>query len=193
MSNDGGLEWSLRANEEALLGRNLHSLTASPEGGAVVLGPARMRILKSADGGKTWSALPAPRRLPSKGNLAASAGRTRVHALRAVSLDAGKAKLVLFAGTDAGLFRSSNLGATWEPVKAAGLTGIPVLSVDAPSNGASRLAARTSSGLFISVDGGRAWQPAMLPDASYYLYDLALPAEPRRGDSGSNFARPVAF
>ncbi len=30
VSDDGGLEWSLRANEEALLGRNLHSLTASP-------------------------------------------------------------------------------------------------------------------------------------------------------------------
>jgi photosystem II stability/assembly factor-like uncharacterized protein len=51
-----------------------------------------------------------------------------------------------------------------------------VLAVDAPSNGASRLAVRTSSGLFISVDGGRTWQPALLPD-SYYLYDLALPAD----------------
>jgi photosystem II stability/assembly factor-like uncharacterized protein len=91
-------------------------------------------------------------------------------------VDSDKAKLVLFAGTDAGLFRSSNLGTTWEQVKAAGLTGFPVLAVDAPSNGAARLAARTSSGLFISVDLGRTWQPAMLPDASYYLYDLALPA-----------------
>jgi photosystem II stability/assembly factor-like uncharacterized protein len=62
-------------------------------------------------------------------------------------------------------------------VKAAGLTGVPVLAVDAPSSGASRLAARTSSGLFISVDEGRTWQPALLPDASYYLYDLALPAD----------------
>ena len=29
VSSDGGLQWSLRANEEALQGRNLHSLTAS--------------------------------------------------------------------------------------------------------------------------------------------------------------------
>ena len=29
VSSDGGLQWSLRANEEALHGRNLHSLTAS--------------------------------------------------------------------------------------------------------------------------------------------------------------------
>ncbi len=178
VSNDGGLEWSLRANEEALLGRNLHSLTASPGGSAVVFGASEDAILKSADGGKTWSSLPAPRLLPSKGHLVvANAGRTRIHALRAVSVSSVSSdKLVLFAGTDAGLFRSSNLGTTWEQVKAAGLTGIPVLAVEAPSNGASRLAARTSSGLFISVDGGHAWQPAMLPDDSYYLYDLALPA-----------------
>jgi photosystem II stability/assembly factor-like uncharacterized protein len=177
VSTDGGLEWSLSANEEALLGRNLHSLTASPSGGTIVFGASEDAILKSADGGKTWSALPAPRLLPGKGHpVAASAGRTRIHALRAVALDLDKAKLVLFAGTDAGLFRSSNLGTTWEQVKAAGLTGIPVLAVDAPSSGASRLAVRTSSGLFVSVDQGRSWQPAMLPDNSYYLYDLALPA-----------------
>jgi photosystem II stability/assembly factor-like uncharacterized protein len=173
VSSDGGMEWSLRANEEALLGRNLHSLTAS-SGGTVVFGASEDAILKSADGGKTWSALPAPRLLPTKGHLViANAGRTRIHALRAASVSD---KLVLFAGTDAGLFRSANLGITWEQVKAAGLTGIPVLAVDAPSEGASRLAARTSSGLFISVDGGRTWQPASLPDDSYYLYDLALPA-----------------
>lgn len=184
VSNDGGLEWSLRANEEALLGRNLHSLTASPSDGTLLFAASEDAILKSADGGKTWSTVPAPRIPPRfsprrQGHppTAASAGRTRIHALRAVDLDKGTLdKLVLFAGTDAGLFRSSNLGTTWEQVKAAGLTGIPVLALDAPSSGASRLAARTSSALFISDDEGRTWQPSMLPDSSYYLYDLALPA-----------------
>ena len=177
VSNDGGMEWSLRANEEALLGRNLHSLTASPESSTILFGASEDAILKSADAGKTWSALPTPRIMPRKGQPLANAVRTRIHALRAVSLDSDKNKLVLLAGTEAGLFRSSNVGTTWEQVKAAGLTGIPVQAVYSPSNGASRLAARTASGLFISVDGGRAWQPAMLPDNSYYLYDLALPAD----------------
>jgi len=176
VSNDGGLEWTLRANEEALLGRNLHSLTASPDGNAVVFGASDDAILKSVDAGKTWSQLPTPRIMPRKGQPLASAGRNRIHALRAVSLDSDKGKLALFAGTDAGLFRSSNQGTTWEQVKAAGLTGIPVQALYAPLNGVSHLAVRTSSGLFVSVDAGRTWQPAMLPDNSYYLYDLALPA-----------------
>ncbi len=175
VSVDGGLAWSLRANEEALLGRNLHSLTASPRG-AVVFGASEDAILKSADAGKTWSALPVPRPLTRNGQPVASARRNRIHALRAISPDLDQAKVVLFAGTDAGLFRSSNLGTTWEQLKATGLTGIPILAVYAPSSGASRLAVRTAAGLFISGDLGRTWQPAMLPDSSYYLYDLALPA-----------------
>lgn len=174
VSSDGGLEWTLRANEEALLGRNLHSLTASPNG--VIFGASEDGILKSADAGKTWSPLPAPRLVGRSGQPLASAGRPRIHALRAVSLDPDKGKVTLLAGTDSGLFRSSNLGTTWEQVKAAGLTGIPVQAVYTPLNGVSRLAVRTGSGLFISVDAGRTWQPAMLPDNSYYLYDLALPA-----------------
>ena len=171
VSSDGGLQWSLRANEEAILGRNFHSLTASPQS-AVVFGASEDAILKSADAGKTWSALPVPRPVLRKGEPLAAARRVRIYAVRAVASE----KLVLFAGTDAGLFRSANLGTTWEQVKAAGLTGVPVVAVYAPASGASRLAARTNSGLFISGDAGRTWQLASLPDDSFYLYDLALPA-----------------
>jgi len=180
VSEDGGLAWSLRANEEALLGRNLHSLTALPGSGAAVFGASEDAILKSADAGKTWSAVTTPHILSKTGQPLARAGHMRIHALRAASMGSGKP--VLFAGTDAGLFRSTNQGTTWEQVKAAGITGIPVLAVEAPlvdtpSNGASRLAVRTNSGLFISVDSGGTWQPAMLPDNSYYLYELALPVD----------------
>ena len=85
-------------------------------------------------------------------------------------------KLALFAGTDAGLFRSSNSGITWEQVQAAGITGVSVLAIYAPPAGASRLAVRTDSGLFISEDSGRTWQAALVP-TGYYIYDVALPVE----------------
>jgi len=183
VSSDGGLQWSLRANEEALHGRNLHSLAASPSDPDVVFAASEDAILKSADGGKTWLPvtephLIAPRTAGSRANQTGPAihtsGRVHIHALRAVQAE--KEKLVLFAGTDAGLFRSSNSGTTWEQVKAAGLTGAAVLAIYAPPNRASWLAARTGSGLFVSEDSGRSWQEALVP-SGYYIYDVALPIE----------------
>jgi photosystem II stability/assembly factor-like uncharacterized protein len=176
VSSDGGLQWSLRANEEALNGRNLHSLTASPANADVVFAASEDAIVKSADGGKTWVPVAQPRVVvPARaGQRVHSVERVHIHAIRAVQY--GKSMLVLFAGTDAGLFRSSNSGATWEQVKAAGITGVSVQAIYAPASGASRLAARTASGLFLSEDSGHTWQPALVPDG-YYIYDVALPVE----------------
>lgn len=175
VSSDGGLQWSLRANEEALNGRNLHSLTASPANADKVFAASEDAILKSADGGKTWAAVTQPRVVvaPRPGQRVPSVGRVHIHAVRAVQY--GKGAVILFAGTDAGLFRSSNSGTTWEQVKAAGITGESVLAIYAPPSGDSRLAARTASGLFISEDSGHTWQPALVPNG-YYIYDVALPA-----------------
>jgi photosystem II stability/assembly factor-like uncharacterized protein len=187
VSSDGGLQWSLRANEEALHGHNIHSLAASPAGAEAVFAASEYAILKSVDGGKTWLPVSEPRPIAPRiaaartgGTVPAahSSGRVHIHALRAVRLekDKEKDKLVLFAGTDAGLFRSSNSGTTWEQVKAAGLTGVAVLGLYAPPSGVSRLAARTDSGLFISEDSGRTWQAALVPNG-YFIYDVALPVE----------------
>lgn len=192
VSSDGGLQWSLRANEEALQGRNLQSLTAFPSHPDVVFAASEDAILKSTDGGKIWTPIGEPRPMvtirtsprtrgararseyTSVERVSSAAGRVRIHALRAVQLEKGQD--VLFAGTDAGLFRSANSGMTWEQVKAVGTTGVPVEAIYAPARGASRLALQTSSGLFVSEDSGHTWQAASVP-IGYYLYDVALPVE----------------
>jgi photosystem II stability/assembly factor-like uncharacterized protein len=97
-------------------------------------------------------------------------GSQRIHALKLMQLD----KLVLFAGTDAGLFRSANAGMTWAQVKSPGMSDVPVLAIYAPPRGAARMAVETRSGLFVSEDGGGTWRAAFLPDSSYYIYDVAL-------------------
>jgi photosystem II stability/assembly factor-like uncharacterized protein len=171
VSDDGGAGWSLRANEAALAGRNLNSLTAAPGTDGLLFAASEDAVLKSADAGKTWSPLPVQ---PSAAASASRSGRLRVHSLQAVRANK---LLLLFAGTDGGVFRSANAGASWEQVKSAGLTGVPVLAIYAPPDGASRLAAQTRTALFVSRDTGRTWQPASLPDSSYYLYDVALPPE----------------
>jgi photosystem II stability/assembly factor-like uncharacterized protein len=86
-------------------------------------------------------------------------------------------KLVLFAGTQSGLFRSSDGGSSWERLTASGIAGVPVQAIYAPPRGASRLAVRTAGGLFVSEDAGRNWRPAPLPGNDYYVYDIALPAD----------------
>jgi len=170
VSTDGGFDWSLRANRQALLGQNLNSLVSAPGPSGLLFAAGDDAVLKSADAGKTWV------RLLSQPRVAApdsSSGRIRIHSLQALRTS----KLILLAGTQAGLFRSPNSGLSWERVTADGVAHSAVLNVYAPPAGASRVAARTVQGLFVSDDAGVTWRAASLPDTSFYLYDLALPVE----------------
>jgi photosystem II stability/assembly factor-like uncharacterized protein len=171
-SIDGGLEWTLRANDEALSGRHLNSLVAAPSRHDLLFAASQDEILKSADGGKTWVRLVMqPKAVPAR--AVQHFGRVRILSLQVAQLD----KLVLFAGTQAGLFRSSDAGSSWERLTGSGIAGVPVLAIYAPPRGASRLAVRTSGGLFVSEDAGRSWRPAPLPASDYYIYDIALPVD----------------
>jgi len=171
VSNDGGLDWTLQANERALLGRNLNSLAAAMAS-SWLYAAAEDAVLRSTDGGKTWVPLAAqPRVSPTPARP--QTARIRIYSLQTVQAD----KLVLLAGTQAGLFSSLNAGAGWTRVSDAALAGLPVLSIYTAPRG-NRIAVRTTSGLKLSDDLGRSWRPAPLPDSTYYLYDLALPADP---------------
>jgi photosystem II stability/assembly factor-like uncharacterized protein len=171
VSNDGGLDWTLQANEHALLGRNLNSLTAATASNWLYAA-AEDAVLRSTDGGKTWVPLAAQPRL-SPTPARPQAGRIRIYSLQTVQAD----KLALLAGTQAGLFRSLNAGVSWSRVNDVELAGLPVLSIYTALRG-NRIAVRTTSGLVLSEDLGRTWRPTLLPDSTYYLYDLALPADP---------------
>ncbi len=177
VSGDGGLQWSLRANEEALHGRNLNSLTASPASPNVVFAASEDAILKSTDEGKTWLSVPEPRpvRYHSRRSPACNQSDAHPHS-RATGRTAGKRQTRFIRRHGRGAipefqFRN-HLGAG----KGSGITGVSVLAIYAPPSGASRLAARTAAALFISEDSGRTWQPAQVPNG-YYIYDVALPVE----------------
>ena len=176
-SIDGGLDWTLRANEEALSGRNLNGLVAVPLKRDLLFASSQNEVLKSVDGGKTWARLMVQPKL-IRGRAAQHFGPIRIQSLRVVQLD----KPVLFAGTQSGLLRSLDTGASWERVfgngmAGNGIAGVPVQAIYSPARGASRVAVRTASGLFVSEDVGRTWRPAPLPSSGYYIYDLALPVE----------------
>ncbi|MFA4932579.1 MAG: stalk domain-containing protein [Caldisericia bacterium] len=136
---------------------------------------------------------------------AATSGATPVW--QKTSLDAGKVHAVLvdptspgtvFAGTDRGLFRSTDRGVTWEQygtgIKTSSSTTLKVLALAAARDG-SRLYAGTSAGAFRSTDGGATWSQGsgMLSGSGILRYYYAIaalavdPANPQTvyaGDSG---------
>ena len=136
---------------------------------------------------------------------AATSGATPVW--EKTSLDAGKVHAVLvhpanadtvFAGTDRGLFRSTDRGVTWGQygtgIKTSSSATLKILALAAARDG-SRLYAGTSAGVFQSADKGAVWSQGtgMLAGSGilrYYYAIMALAVDPVNpqtvyaGDSG---------
>jgi photosystem II stability/assembly factor-like uncharacterized protein len=96
-------------------------------------------LLVSSNDGRNWAA-----------SAVGLAGRT-VYAISQSKL----LNNLVYAGTDSGLFRSEDGGATWTP---AGLTGQAVTALQADLNHASAVTAGTPSALYASLDKGASWQ-----------------------------------
>ena len=67
----------------------------------------------------------------------------------------------LYAGTEGGVFKSTNSGSTWSPAS-SGLTGFnsTILALGIDPLTPSTLYAGTSGGVFKSTDAGGTWSPA---------------------------------
>jgi len=172
-SLDGGMNWTLRSSEAELGGRNLNSLAVAPSKESLLFAASANELLKSVDGGQTWSRLPIQPKL-DRSVKAQHFGQLRIQSLQVVE----GSRLALFVGTQYGLFRSADGGASWERVAAKQLGTVPVHAIYAPARGCSRLAVATGLGLFVSTDGGNSWRPAPLPAGNSYIYDVALSPDP---------------
>ena len=159
-SDDSGTSWKLRASNASFADSPVHSLVGSHGTGTLLFAATEDRLFKSVDGGKTWRPV-AFRPTP------------KTFKIEALLLLRAKAP-VLFAGTSAGLFQSLNNGLVWKEVKLAGKTGTPVISLHISPDGASRIAARTATELFVSDDGGAQFRSLGAPPVSSSINDLAL-------------------
>ena len=119
-------------------------------------------VLRSLDGGKTWQAATFPTPPPAVSCLAISPNFA--------------ADGILFAGTmEDGVFYTSDRGTTWVSWN-FGLLDLNILCLAASPNFArdETLFVGTSSGLFRSTNGGRAWREVELPSGLDPVISLAI-------------------
>ena len=148
-STDGGATWPAGGEVQRL------EVPAAPGeipvqnvlGARVVIDPidpdtlyaGALGVVKSADGGATW------RRV----------GLTRTPVL-ALAIEP-KESATLYAGTDAGLFKSANAGARWQPLHGP-LDGVRVEALAIDPEQPQAVYAGTDRGVFWTADGGHSWR-----------------------------------
>jgi hypothetical protein len=159
------------------------SVAAGPRQGLVFAGTAQ-GVFRSADGGGAWAA--ASRGLPGT-DEETGLSKTAVHALL-VHQEGRTGTVRLFAGTAKGVFRSTDLGRSWQPVSRGlpqtdGRTGESATAVQClaasvdPRTLAASVFAGSAAGLFVSGDWGETWVRAGGAAAASSIAALAVAAD----------------
>jgi photosystem II stability/assembly factor-like uncharacterized protein len=130
-SNDAGLQWAVVDGTQDMLGRAL--IFDTRQAGVVFMGTIGRGVLKSTDNGQTWSAW-------SQGLTPSTV--TSLHF---------SPQGVLYAATDAGVFRLPANGSTWADVS-HNLPKLPVTQVFAHPTVAGLVFATTPFGVYSSND-----------------------------------------
>lgn len=163
-SSDGGLHWEKIADPSALGFGNI--IAVARTGAGTLLAATSTGLYRSTDGGGAWTktvieAKPAEVQVVRKtarpvhpSARPASTVPVPLKPLHLTSLCA--LNNAIMAGTEAGLYRSTDEGLTWSLVAADGLSIINLLS-------AREALALTAGRLLVSLDDGATWQLRHLP------------------------------
>lgn len=168
-SEDGGSTWRRDGKSVVLDGPVLTSLSSAPEGDTPLFAATENQLLKSSDGGKTWLTVP----VLARGRKGAPLTSLRGKVLSLQTLRNGKP--VLLMGHSSGLYRSIDLGASWqrlllEPVPTA------VSAIFAAANHSQTAVARTATSLYFTKDTGVSWTKWDSPSDVSWVNDVGVPA-----------------
>jgi photosystem II stability/assembly factor-like uncharacterized protein len=145
VSMNGGLAWSPAGGSQPL-GKAMVSLAVHPTNAQIVYAGTFIHgVLKSTDGGQTWTSGTG---LP---------GGATVLSLAISTTDPD----ILFAGLgEGGIYRSVNGGESWTDASAGLNPGAHIKSVVVDPTGSQIVyAADHRSGVYVSTNGGDSWQP----------------------------------
>lgn len=129
-STDFGARWT-----EVRSGSVLFPLAVLDGSETTLLGVDASGLIRSSDGGRSWSALATPPTFPMTGLAATPDGRT------------------IYAGSPDGLFRSDDGGLSWS---ATGYRG-SVFAIATTADGATVAVVSRETEFFRSADGGSTW------------------------------------
>jgi photosystem II stability/assembly factor-like uncharacterized protein len=197
-SEDRGETWHRLTNVRGLEGVHLRSIVGLSSEDRIVLGASPRHMFKSIDGGLTWKAMPirlqaisypyptkqavTPRAksTPSRrvGTVRPITREREVNASEISSLYATKSgtKDLIFAATDLGLLKTTDMGEHWVLLDLPGTTAVNALFTPANSNG--RLIARAAASLYISKDFGDHWEQLFFPKPTSEVNEVAVPTDP---------------
>ncbi len=167
-STNGGETWSSLGRSPS--GAVVRLLAIHPQNPSILFAAADGKgLFKSEDGGATWNAVNDGISQPYSDEL------RRSLEIRSLLIDP-KDTSILYAGTNWGLFKSTDGGQSWSIALASvGLfwsEGVYGLTFDPRTT--RTLFAATSLGVFISTDGGETWRATSLSDQ--YASALAVDA-----------------
>jgi photosystem II stability/assembly factor-like uncharacterized protein len=144
-SSDGGASWSTldsAAFRPRLSWRPLISRVVidSQNPSTLYVVADLVGLFRSTDGGTTWRAL-------TSGLPAVAYSSDEIHPVRTLAIDPHNSN-TLYAGTDFGVFRSTDGGETWSAVN-SGLTSLSVFVLTIDPLDSSTLYAGTTGGVFV--------------------------------------------
>ncbi len=163
VSRNGGSTWAAISGEQTR-GQPVSAPAVDPHDALkVYAGLYRGGMLKTADGGATWTS--AGQGLPAL-------------SVYAVAIDPRQPDTIFAGAYGGGVYRTSDGGNTWTAAS-AGLgpnAGILALAVD-PQGGRVVYAADRMSGAYVSTDGGQSWQALTAGMANREVVALSLSAD----------------
>ena len=139
-STDKGSTWEVAA--EITDASSILTTTAANDGVFVILAATQSRgVLRSVDGGVNWATTDG-----IEGTVRAFSTREFTHRI--------------WAGTESGIYKSDDRGATWTRSNTSPGTGFVRSIAISPTNFATAAVAIDMDGVFITTDDGGSWTPA---------------------------------